>query len=1301
MADTNLRDNNNQQLAGSGNGTNIINDKVKIPTGAFQSKQMQTENCKVNNQMLDKTEVTNSTKNSSTLNVENSKTADLSRFDYSLYTKKVKSFEFRNSDNNDVIRTVILNKPTGVETVTMTLNVSCLKGRKHQHRSHTSTRSSIYNYKPQVIAEVNTSNNPLPKISILEKNVLPKTFFQVDKNTFLTQQDKENYEKFISVNKNDISIELPAFSINDIDIPGYSYHINAKKTTPGAGLGKEKFYIYTESPQTVVIDYTPITVKVEHKIITVTPTDPKTPSDKLPDNPGKNYPKGVDKKDLNKTVKRTITVNKPAGSTVDASQETTLTRTATVDEVTGQVTYGKWTTSKLDKYNAPEIPGYTPSQAEVPAVDQVTVDYTDPKIEITYTPTEQTGKITYVDPNGKEVGTTPLTGKTDEEIPVTPNVPAGWQIVPDPKIPTKITATPDGIQTVTVKVEHKIITVTPTDPKTPSDKLPDNPGKNYPKGVDKKDLNKTVKRTITVNKPAGSTVDASQETTLTRTATVDEVTGQVTYGKWTTSKLDKYNAPEIPGYTPSQAEVPAVDQVTVDYTDPKIEITYTPTEQTGKITYVDPNGKEVGTTPLTGKTDEEIPVTPNVPAGWQIVPDPKIPTKITATPDGIQTVTVKVEHKIITVTPTDPKTPSDKLPDNPGKNYPKGVDKKDLNKTVKRTITVNKPAGSTVDASQETTLTRTATVDEVTGQVTYGKWTTSKLDKYNAPEIPGYTPSQAEVPAVDQVTVDYTDPKIEITYTPTEQTGKITYVDPNGKEVGTTPLTGKTDEEIPVTPNVPAGWQIVPDPKIPTKITATPDGIQTVTVKVEHKIITVTPTDPKTPSDKLPDNPGKNYPKGVDKKDLNKTVKRTITVNKPAGSTVDASQETTLTRTATVDEVTGQVTYGKWTTSKLDKYNAPEIPGYTPSQAEVPAVDQVTVDYTDPKIEITYTPTEQTGKITYVDPNGKEVGTTPLTGKTDEEIPVTPNVPAGWQIVPDPKIPTKITATPDGIQTVTVKVEHKIITVTPTDPKTPSDKLPDNPGKNYPKGVDKKDLNKTVKRTITVNKPAGSTVDASQETTLTRTATVDEVTGQVTYGKWTTSKLDKYNAPEIPGYTPSQAEVPAVDQVTVDYTDPKIEITYTPTEQTGKITYVDPNGKEVGTTPLTGKTDEEIPVTPNVPAGWQIVPDPKIPTKITATPDGIQTVTVKVEHKIITVTPTDPKTPSDKLPDNPGKNYPKGVDKKDLNKTVKRTITSQPTTAKDNQLPQTGNDNSLTLMGLGASTLLGMFGLAAVNKKRK
>lgn len=55
------------------------------------------------------------------------------------------------------------------------------------------------------------------------------------------------------------------------------------------------------------------------------------------------YPTGVAQNDLNKTIKRTIIVKKPDGSTIDASQTVHLTRTSTVDErlpsismVTGQ-----------------------------------------------------------------------------------------------------------------------------------------------------------------------------------------------------------------------------------------------------------------------------------------------------------------------------------------------------------------------------------------------------------------------------------------------------------------------------------------------------------------------------------------------------------------------------------------------------------------------------------------------------------------------------------------------------------------------------------------------------------------------------------------------------------------------------------------------------------------------------------------------------------------------------------------------------------------------------------------------------
>ena len=1012
-----------------------------------------------------------------------------------------------------------------------------------------------------------------------------------------------------------------------------------------------------------------------------------------------NVPDGYTKDDFAKEIKRSITAKEPTGD-VDLSQKTELTRTGTYDEVTKKVvSYDNWTTGSFDEVTAPEVAGYIPSQASVAAVTGVTTDYVDPKVVITYAPNDQTGKISYVDVNtGTEVGVTSLTGKTDEDVTITPVAPTGWKIIDGQSIPKTEKATPNGIPTVTVKVEHKTTTVQPTDPKTPKDKLPDNPDKHYPDGVGEKDLNKTIVRQITVVKPDGTRENHDQSVKLTRTATVDEVTGKVTgYSDWTTSQFDEYDAPVVPGYTPSQAKVEGV-KVTANSDFTPVTITYAPNAQQTTVTYVDENGNEIkdpdGSSisgshyDVTGVTDQKnVPtnIKNNVPMNWHIT-DTTVPDVISFGAQGHPAITVHVAHNTKTV---------DK------NNVPDGYHESDFSKTVTRTITAKEPTKN-VDLSQHTEVTRTGTYDEVTKKViSFGDWTTSKFDKVNAPEVAGYTPSQAEVPAVDQVTVDYTDPKVEITYTPNEQTGKISYVDPNGKEVGTTPLTGKTDEEIPVTPNVPAGWQIVPGQDIPTTITATPDGIPTVTVKVEHKITTVTPTDPKTPSDKLPDNPGKNYPKGVDKKDLNKTVKRTITVKKPDGSTVDASQETTLTRTATVDEVTGQVTYGKWTTSKLDKYNAPEIPGYTPSQAEVPAVDQVTVDYTDPKIEITYTPNEQTGKITYVDPNGKEVGNTPLTGKTDEEIPVTPNVPAGWQVVPGQDIPTTITATPDGIPTVTVNVEHKIVPVTPTDPKTPSDKLPDNPGKNYPKGVGTTDLNKTITRKITVIKPDGTKEAHDQTVNLTRTATVDEVTGKVTgYSDWTTSSFAEYDAPEIPGYTPS-GNAPAVALVTSTSDFTPIVITYIPTDQTVKYKFVDPQGKVVGVQTVPGKTGQTVPVNIHIPDGYQLVPGESVPTSYTFK-DGNPDQIIKVA--LIPTNGGQPTTNDHQEQGTPATNTPTNTTLNGNDVTGKlegnvpnvqtgKTATSQSTTAnKDNQLPQTGNASEKNVQIFGALSA----GLAAL-----
>nr|WP_243419817.1 hypothetical protein [Lactobacillus helveticus] len=47
---------------------------------------------------------------------------------------------------------------------------------------------------------------------------------------------------------------------------------------------------------------------------------------------------------MNKTITRTINVTDPEGTTKKTDQTATVYRNAVVDEVTGEVTYGDWST---------------------------------------------------------------------------------------------------------------------------------------------------------------------------------------------------------------------------------------------------------------------------------------------------------------------------------------------------------------------------------------------------------------------------------------------------------------------------------------------------------------------------------------------------------------------------------------------------------------------------------------------------------------------------------------------------------------------------------------------------------------------------------------------------------------------------------------------------------------------------------------------------------------------------------------------------------------------------------------------
>ena len=1057
-------------------------------------------------------------------------------------------------------------------------------------------------------------------------------------------------------------------TVNYVDQSGKTIH-----TTPVKGVTDQTVKVPSEVPagwklvdgQTVPKEvtfgpdgYPAVTVKIEHGHVTVTPDKPKTPSDKLPDNPTKPYPSGVSQNDLNKTITRTINVTDPHTQKVTTTTQTAhLTRSATVDEVTGDVNYTNWSTGNWDSFTPSPIAGYTPSSPRVDAT-VVTDQSKDTKVDITYTANPQSMQIVYVDHDqpATVVKTQTISGVTDQLVSVPNVIPVGWELTPGQKVPSGISFGPQGHDNMVIEIQHRHVTVTPDQPKTPADVFPDNPAEHYPTGVANNDLNKTIVRTINVTDPHTHKVTTTtQAVHLTRTAEVDEVSGAVVYGKWTTGTWDSFIPSPVAGYTPS---VKAVNAVTVVDTtaDQTVSITYTANPQTTQIEYVAPDDQIVHTTPIAGTTDQTVDVPNELPAGWRLSDGQTVPSQLTFGPDGHSVVKVLIEHGHATVTPDSPKTPSDTLPDNSAAHYPTGVGADDLNKTITRTINVTDPHTQKVTTTTQTVhLTRTADVDEVTGDVEYSDWTTGEWAAFTTPAVAGYTPSAPQV-AKATVTDQTKDATVDIKYTANSHSTTVNYVDGNGEVVHATKLTGTTDQTISVPNEVPAGWQLVGDEAIPTELTFTPDGYPDTTVKIEHSHVTVTPDSPKTPSDTLPNNPSKPYPSGVAKDDLNKTITRTINVVDPhTQKMTTTTQIVHLTRTADIDEVTGDVKYSDWTTGEWAIFQVPTIAGYTPSASQVNKV-AVTDQTKDTTVTIKYTANTQSTTVNYVDGDGTVVHTTKLTGTTDQTIPVPNEVPAGWQLVDNETIPTELTFTPNGYPTITVKVEHRHVTVTPNNPKTPSDTLPNNPTKPYPSGVAKDDLNKTITRTINVVDPHTQKVATTTQTVhLTRTADVDEVTGDVEYGAWTTGNWAAFTTPAVAGYTPSTLQV-AATKVTAQTPDATVTITYTADTQSTVVNYVDGNGDIVHTTKLTGTTDETIPVPNEVPAGWQLVGNETIPTEITFTPDGYPMLTVKVEHSHVTVTPDQPKTPSDTLPNNPTKHYPTGLATDDLNKTITRTI---------------------------------------------
>ena len=977
-----------------------------------------------------------------------------------------------------------------------------------------------------------------------------------------------------------------------------------------------------------------------------------------------DYVKKTKVEEVNRTIKFVYAddVKGLAGTEVFPAEKQTVSYTGTVKltpedkavVVDDKPVYIDWKgtngqSTVLPELAVPQKEGYIASVEKVP-VQATTATDEDYEYVVTYTAIQK-AKTTFVyqdkDGNVKQVeGNTPITetGKGGDKLTKAEEVAnkikeaqnKGYELVSN-TYPT------DGVfdkdvdtdQEYTVTLKERVVPVTPDQPKTPGTPVdPNNPdGPKYPAGLEEKDLNKTVTRIITYVYEDGTPVlnedktpkTVTQEAKFTREAKVNLVTGEVTYGDWSEAKdLAEVKSPVVPGYLADKASV-AVVNVTGNSEDIKEVVTYKPL------------GSWI----------------PNIPG------ETPTPIKYPNNPDD----------------PTKPGQPTETLP------YVPGFTPKDKDGNPLKPVNPNNPE-----------------------------------EGYEVPNIP--TNPGEDTP---------------INYVKDTQKAKTTFVDEKGNPIpGVAEITEEGDSDTPLTKESEVkakikelenkGYELVSN-TYPEggKFDKDKDTDQEFKVTLKAKEVTVTPDQPKTPGTPVdPNNPeGPKYPAGLEEKDLNKTVTRTITyvyedgtpVLNEDGTPKTVTQEAKFTREAKVNLVTGEVTYGDWSEAKdLAEVKSPVVKGYLADKATVPTT-KVTADSKDTTEVVTYKPigswipnipgqptspikypndptdptkpgTEkpkvpyvpgftpkdkdgnplkpvnpnnpeegyevpniptnpgedtpinyvkdtQKAKTTFVDEKGNPIpGVAEITEEGDSDTPLTKESEVkakikelenkGYELVSN-TYPEggKFDKDKDTDQEFKVTLKAKEVTVTPDQPKTPGTPVdPNNPeGPKYPAGLEEKDLNKTVTRTITyvyedgtpVLNEDGTPKTVTQEAKFTREAKVNLVTGEVTYGDWTPAQdLAEVKSPVVKGYLADKATVPTT-KVTADSENTTEVVTYKPIgswipnipgQPTSPIKY--PNNPQDPTKP--GQPTEVLPYvpgyTPEDKDGNPLKPvDPKDPSK--------------------------------------------------------------------------------------------------------
>ena len=647
-----------------------------------------------------------------------------------------------------------------------------------------------------------------------------------------------------------------------------------------------------------------------------------------------------------------------------------------------------------DRPIVPYVPGTTPKVPQDPTkpVDPKTnplvpltpVDPNDPTkgyevppvptepgkdIEIKYEKDEQRATVKYVvEGTGTVLHTDNLKGKSGEPIEYSTVAKLaelkalGYDLVTD----GFTTATDKNFDKDSSKDQEYTVVLTqhseplkPVDPENPNDPNRPKPGQpidpNNPNGpkwtedlIKQIDTTRHVNRTIKYVNEKGEEVakKVTDKVTFTREGNINTVTGEITYGNWTAkdgdTTFDKVESPVVKGYIlkdAKQKEVAATTGLTADSKDENIEVVYT---KLGSWIPKVPEG-ETPIDPLPYPNDPKDPTKPG--SDKPIVPhfpgtEPKVPKD--------PTKPISPDNPLVPLKPVDPKDPTKgyevpPVPTEPGANTP-------------IYYVTDKQKAITNFKDKDGKVVSDPVVDEGDSG---SKFTKSGDVESKIKELvkKGYIVESNDYPSADNDRVFDKDKDKDQVF-----------------NVVVTPLIVPTNPNNPDKPMVPTD---------PTKPVGPNNPLKPVTPSTPEPGKPVFPNDPNSPV----------WPSTVKDLVTEKSATRTIKYVDRNGKEVSGTRIETIkfTREAKVNLVTGEITYGEWTTDRNDDifngYQVPVVKGYIAKAGDL----------------------ESSTKDVKVTPDTiKDINETVIYDKLGSWIPNIPGTPTNPIPYPnDPKDPTK------------------------------------------------------------------------------------------------------------------------------------------------------------------------------------------------------------------------------------------------------------------------------------------------------